>query len=69
MATSKSVDALLVGGGSAPGFLSCGSKIGKRTHWTVSKLWQANIPWVLSPGAGKEELLQTHEVFGDTVSE
>lgn len=34
MATSKSVDALLVRGGlcAVPGFLSCGSKIGKRTH-------------------------------------
>lgn len=35
----------------------------------MSKLWEANIPWVLSPGAAKEELLQTHEVFGDPVSE
>lgn len=71
MATSKSIDALLVRSGlcAAPGFLSCGSKIEKRRHCTVSKLWEANIPCVLSSGAGKEELLQTHEVFGDNVSE
>lgn len=71
MATLKSVDALFVRSGlcAAPGFLSRGSKIGKRTHCTVSKLLEANIPWVSCPGAGKEELLQTHEVFGDTVSE
>lgn len=46
MATSKSVDALLVRSGlcAAPGFLSCGSKMGKRTHCAVSKLLEANIP-------------------------
>lgn len=27
---------------SAPGFLSCGSKIGRRKHRSVSKLWEAN---------------------------